>query len=896
MALVKTDLKEEDGLAWAINQGPISATRDFSLVPVGEHICKPSEMPGANVVEQKHHFIDKCTRQQVAIQSHNIETTVGMQQWLDQNEREWNSIDSMFRRRLIQRVDEKAPLGKPLEYPFRKAVHALENDAGERLLADERSIRSVAKRDECVSETLTQVLYSEEFPPQYRVIYFTPIFGSEKSIHEEWATMEPRGKVEVWVVSWQGFTSFDAMLEEVARKVLSFCDSSTTLFYGHSMGAIVAYETCKRLEREMTPTRPVALVVSGCPAPSKFPDAYDCESFSFLSKMRHATDIEKLSKEEIEQLEEELDVALTCPDFVEDAPAVYQWGLENFFQKKVSKVKIHKGTVGQTIINDLKCMQSYVQWRSKLHTSSYDKKVYAPLHVITSPLDDTVDDSDLKLWSDYTHKEFAFKSLKGKDLEGLGHKYSQVGCFSLLTEMTAICEKWELPDKLECLPDIGPTDGNIPGQIDCLVIGAGIAGVNQLRMLTECGVDALCIDKTSAIGGVWHWHGNKCSRVNTSEPAYRIVDQGRGPDVRVNEDHSPKEDIIYDIYTVAAKFGYGKFRLNTELTSVKKVGSGKERYECKVKRGDTEYTVKCGGVAFLINRRLGDERIVDYEGEEKFQGEVYYGYGNRVKDVDWKDKKVMIIGCGAFALENMRTSLEHGALHADIFARRQGTVCPKWIDMIHFYRPFRQDFRHHQRGDLANFSCWSGLYSDSGAPQPACWKEGLLKPNGHTVSVSDLFFIGSSLGMASVQINEIKKFRNDGHGVIMKDGKSFDLDILVKCVGFHTVKEVSRISGYDKMYDHAFMDVNMSYIAEPLLDAGQFASPFGSSYAGGAMFYGKMYAKFYKDDKWQEELQAQLGERKCPTDEAWATQLNEAGKQAIEHLYGKMEEEKHIVQ
>merc|ERR1719424_1684056 len=55
-------------------------------------------------MKQKHHYVDSATRQEANVQSYNFERTIGMQQWLDQNEREWNSLDSTFRRRLINRV------------------------------------------------------------------------------------------------------------------------------------------------------------------------------------------------------------------------------------------------------------------------------------------------------------------------------------------------------------------------------------------------------------------------------------------------------------------------------------------------------------------------------------------------------------------------------------------------------------------------------------------------------------------------------------------------------------------------------------------------------------------------------------------------------------------------
>merc|ERR1719386_173938 len=100
--------------------------------------------------------------------------------------------------------------------------------------------------------------------------------------------------------------------------------------------------------------------------------------------------------------------------------------------------------------------------------------------------------------------------------------------------------------------------------------------------------------------------------------------------------------------------------------------------------------------------------------------------------------------------------------------------------------------------------------------------------------------------MADCHVAEIARFRPDGHGAKMSDGTDLDFDILIKCTGFYINKDVCKITGREKMHGNSYIDVNMIYIAEPLLDAAQFGSPFGSSYVGGMTANVKMYAKFFR--------------------------------------------------
>eukprot|EP00438_Fugacium_kawagutii_P007442 Skav210451 [mRNA] locus=scaffold1297:211831:216515:+ [translate_table: standard] len=146
--------------------------------------------------------------------------------------------------------------------------------------------------------------------------------------------------------------------------------------------------------------------------------------------------------------------------------------------------------------------------------------------------------------------------------------------------------------------------------------------------------------------------------------------------------------------------------------------------------------------------------------------------------------QVIVVGAGAFAYENLRTAIEHGARHVTMLGRRSGTTCPKWQSCLRFYNTnkagniisfdvwkqcYKADYCHSM--DMIIFGCrislddlgWlRGKYlwkhneawhstslQDSGLPEPECWAEGLLKPHNHTVS--DLGFIAGYHGLATLR-------------------------------------------------------------------------------------------------------------------------------------------------
>lgn len=204
-------------------------------------------------------------------------------------------------------------------------------------------------------------------------------------------------------------------------------------------------------------------------------------------------------------------------------------------------------------------------------------------------------------------------------------------------------------------------------------------------------------------------------------------------------------------------------------------------------------------------------------------------------------------------------------------------------------------------------------YEDANLPTPECWDEGLLKPHNHTVSVSDMAFIGGAYGLVDLQVGEIKTFRKDGQGVLFKDGSQKEVDIVIKATGFYLNHDVPKITGCQKMYPFGLVQANMWYQAEPLLDGGQFgsakgkvedetgeladsmmtfirgaekfkemglpnffepkANPFGSGYVGGMLTNTYFMTYLFENQEKQKTLVAVSGEPFIQVDKLWISAI-----------------------
>ena len=380
----------------------------------------------------------------------------------------------------------------------------------------------------------------------------------------------------------------------------------------------------------------------------------------------------------------------------------------------------------------------------------------------------------------------------------------------------------------------------IPSQVDCLVVGAGITGLLVAQELMDLGKEVLLVEKSDDVGGVWRYQANKTSRVNTSEPAYRLLSKARS-----NIDHTPTAQIMDDVRSLADRLSQkAMFRFQTTVTRVEE----NMNIQFTDDRSNEIGSLRANRVFMCVNRRLGNVRRLEFPNEVKFKGEIIYGVENDTRSMQWKDKNILIVGAGAFATENARTALELGAKKVTVLSRRRGSVCPLIVDYLNFIRPYDTQFAHDSAGSNKIFQKWRRAFKDCKVTEPECWQEGLLSPKGHTISVSDLWFVGHYYGLLETQLGEIQDV-SDTH-VITTNGLRIDCDVIVKCTGFEKNHAIKDILGESRTHENNVVRQNTMYIAEAILDNIMgYKTPFGSSYVESVKLQLQAIREAVKEDR-----------------------------------------------
>ncbi|KAJ8604901.1 hypothetical protein CTAYLR_004322 [Chrysophaeum taylorii] len=443
-------------------------------------------------------------------------------------------------------------------------------------------------------------------------------------------------------------------------------------------------------------------------------------------------------------------------------------------------------------------------------------------------------------------------------VEKAAKELEEDGCFAVgfgpETPADEIVRAMTAPQRRDKLRLLGARRRQVkpPSEVDVVVVGAGLCGLTAARACQREGYEVVILERRFLAGGVWTSFANSSSQVNSSEGGYAPVVSSKKQ--KKNRDHTPTHEIVDDLARLVDEvgedvlyFGCDAMRIvNNSLVVTRMVDHAGNGFS------DATTILASKGVVVAINDRVGVPRPFDVE-NKSFRGCIRRGLWDDLADYDFRGRRVVIVGFGAFAVENARTALEHGAAKVTVVARRAGAVCPKAIDYLNFVKPFSNDYRHDPATNVKQLRQWQRLYEASGARPPDTWPA-KIKPDGHTISVSDVWWIGHHLKKLETKIGR-KIARMEEDGARLDDGDFVPCDLVVACVGFErNARACERLTGVDTVTDTNFLAPKLMYLADAEIDDGAFNFFFGSSVLEYAKFYSNVFAKALGDKALGEAL------------------------------------------
>ncbi len=308
-----------------------------------------------------------------------------------------------------------------------------------------------------------------------------------------------------------------------------------------------------------------------------------------------------------------------------------------------------------------------------------------------------------------------------------------------------------------------------------IIIGGGLMGLYAAIYLKTQNRKFLLLEKSGCLGGCWVLLGNSASRTQTEIGTYNLFQESNS--CWSTSSYPGKNEILKHIHEAVNRYDIMKHVLfNHEVKSVSDAGS------FKVLSTKTPFGAKsfnCSAVWCFTGRLVSPRGFMF---PPKFLGKVFRGYSNDVNVEELKGKRVVILGHGAFALENLRVALEAGSESIVIICRRRYLVIPRIASWAINCGALGMKISDLQKYVLK-------AYKFAGVDPPFVSSDDF--PYGLS-PVSDVYFLAIKSGKVKVVESPSVEF---GETFAVTPLGNYDCDVIIECYGFKPAESESIYGG-----------------------------------------------------------------------------------------------------
>ncbi|MCW5744577.1 MAG: NAD(P)/FAD-dependent oxidoreductase [Alphaproteobacteria bacterium] len=183
---------------------------------------------------------------------------------------------------------------------------------------------------------------------------------------------------------------------------------------------------------------------------------------------------------------------------------------------------------------------------------------------------------------------------------------------------------------------------------EVIVIGAGVAGIYQIKRLTDLGVNATVLDAAPDLGGTWYWNRYPGARFDSESYTYGYSFSKE----LLNEWHwkerfSGQPENLRYLNFVADKFNLRKYMQFDSKVEAAQYDEANNLWRLKIADG-RELTCR---FVILALGLLSIPTLPRYEGMDDFKGRSFHTFYWPHEPVPLAGKRVGIIGTGATSIQ-----------------------------------------------------------------------------------------------------------------------------------------------------------------------------------------------------------------------------------------------------
>jgi len=209
-------------------------------------------------------------------------------------------------------------------------------------------------------------------------------------------------------------------------------------------------------------------------------------------------------------------------------------------------------------------------------------------------------------------------------------------------------------------------------QLDAMIIGSGVAGLYQLHMLRNQGLNVRAYDAASGVGGTWYWNRYPGAKFDSESYIYQYLFSEElyknwswssrfpgQPEIEqwmnyIADNLDLRKDVQLDTHIVSAHYNEDSKRWTVTTADNEVI--------------DTRFLITCCGMLSAPMQDL-------FPGQDSFNGEIFHTARWPRKEVELEGKRVGVVGIGATGIQVIQTIAEKvGQLK--VFVRTPQYVLP----------------------------------------------------------------------------------------------------------------------------------------------------------------------------------------------------------------------------
>jgi cyclohexanone monooxygenase len=231
-----------------------------------------------------------------------------------------------------------------------------------------------------------------------------------------------------------------------------------------------------------------------------------------------------------------------------------------------------------------------------------------------------------------------------------------------------------------------------PG-LDAVIVGAGFAGLYMLHRARRLGLQARVFEAGSGVGGTWYWDRYPGARCDVESLEYSFgFDEALQQEWQWGERYAAQPEILRYVNHVADRFGLrSDIQFDARVTAAAWDEAG------------GRWRVSLGGGApvtarFLVMATgcLSSANLPEIKGRESFAGRSYHTGQWPHEKVDFRGRRVGVIGTGSSAVQSIPVIAEEAAA-LYVFQRTPTYSVPARNG------PLDRDYETSIKGDYAGF-------------------------------------------------------------------------------------------------------------------------------------------------------------------------------------------------